>query len=102
MKFCLNLIHFRWCCGTKSMLSRLSSQGLKAAPSDSHEELQIHTNFKEKLEDDQDVFQRDEIIKDAKWKFIGDSAFLLPTDVEIKNEKNQTFDNVSNIEPRKR
>lgn len=85
------------------MLSRLCSrEGVKATPSDSHEELQVKNRETEKLEDDADVFEREQMALDTKWKFIGDCAFLLTN--EEHTDSSQKFDNVevNNVDQRKR
>ena len=81
------------------MLSRLCSrEGVKSAPSDNHEELQVKNRETEKLENDEDfgeLFKKEKL--DSKWKFIGDTAFLL-------TEDENDFDNVevNNVDQRKR
>ena len=78
------------------MLSRLCSrEGVKAAPGDNHEEILTRKCVTEsKLEDDCDVFEREQLEQKANWKFIGDCAFLLSEEESEKNAP-QVFDNVS-------
>ena len=72
------MIFYRWTCGTKYFLSKLSADGIKTKSADICEE--IHKSgqeeIEEKLENDSDLFDEVDSSK-SKWKFIGDCAFLL-------------------------
>jgi len=74
----------RWFCGTKNFLSKMTSEGIKNKSSqDVFEELH-KSEEEEKLENDEDLFEdlspQMSQLAHSKWKFIGDCAWLMPTD----------------------
>ena len=89
------------------MLSRLVSRdGVKASVKDAHEEILPEAPEAEKLEDDQDVFEENDLdsIKnlDTRWKFIGDCAFLIPENEDVENTKFNNVEAPAQIDQRKR
>ena len=77
-------LSFRWFCGTKNFLSKMTSGGIKNKSSqDVFEELH-KSEEEEKLENDEDLFEdlspQMSQLSHSKWKFIGDCAWLMPTD----------------------
>jgi hypothetical protein len=75
---------FRWACGSKKLLNKLSSGNLRTQPDDRLEEI-YHGDEDEELQKDEEVFDSEHLF-DSEWKFSGGGAFLISSD-EIRKRK---------------